>query len=78
MDKQTGAQVVHALAALRDCNGNVAEACAKLDISAEQLLRPLEEVGSNFYEMTGDGRIVPSIVGLRFASQIDIFPYANW
>jgi hypothetical protein len=78
LDRQTGGRVIHALAALRDCCGDVAGAAAKLDISQEQLIAAIEEVGPNFYEMPGDGRVLPSRIGLRFADQVDVFPYVSW
>jgi len=78
MNAQSAGRVIHALAALRDCDGNAANAASKLGISEETLIRALAEVGSNFYDQTGDGRIIPTHMGLRFAEAIDTFPYVNW
>jgi len=78
MDIHTTGRAIHALAALRDCNGNVAEAAVKLGISQEMLVSALTEVGPTFYEQPGDGKIIPSEVGLRFATRVDMFPYVNW
>ena len=29
-------------------------------------------------DQPGDGRIIPSEVGLQFATRVDMFPYVNW
>jgi len=78
MDIHTTGRAIHALAALRDCNGNVAEAAAKLDITPKQLVGALAEVGPAFYEQRADGKMVPTQIGLRFATRVETFPYVNW
>jgi hypothetical protein len=78
MDTHTTGRAIHALAALRDCNGDVAAAATKLGTSQERLISALRAVGPTFYEQSGDGKILPSEVGLRFASRADMFPYVNW
>jgi len=78
MDVHATGRVIHALAALRDCNGNVEEAAVKLGISEETLIRALAEVGSNFYDRLDDGRICPTPMGLRFAGRVGTFPRVNW
>lgn len=78
MDKQTCARVIHALAALRDCNGDVEKAAAKLGTSPEYMTGALAEAGPNFYVDPGDGRLIPSQMGLRFATQVHVFPHVSW
>ena len=78
MDVNATGRVIHALAALRDSDGNVQVAAVNLGISKETLLRALAEVGPKFYEELGDGRILPTPMGLRFADRVGTFPYVNW
>jgi DNA-binding transcriptional LysR family regulator len=78
MDTHIAGRAIHALAALRDCNGNIAEAAAKLGISQNRLVGALAEAGPAFYEQLNDRTIIPSELGLRFASRVDVFPYVNW
>ncbi len=78
MDINSTGRVIHALAALRDANGDIGAAASAKGISEEVLLRALSEGGSNFYEKTPDGRIVPTATGLGFADQIHAFPHVTW
>ena len=78
MDTHAAGRAIHALAALRDCNGNIAEAATKLDISQKRLVSALAEAGPAFYEQPNERTIIPSELGLRFASRVDMFPYVNW
>ena len=78
MDVNSTGRIIHALAALRDSNGDIERAAAAKGISPETLLRALSEAGSNFYAQAGDGRILPTEMGLRFAGQEGAFPYVNW
>jgi len=63
MDVNATARAIHLLAALRDCEGSVGAAAAKLGISEEKLLSALHEVGSNFSERSSDGRVYPTPMG---------------
>jgi hypothetical protein len=78
MDIQTTRRVIHALAALRDHNGDVAGAAGKLGISEKVLIQAVASGGPNLFEQSGDGKIQPTHMGLRFAARVDDFPYANW
>ncbi|MDQ3742091.1 MAG: hypothetical protein M3389_14215 [Actinomycetota bacterium] len=78
MDVNSTGRVIHALAALRDADGDVATAAASKGIPPEILIRALAEGGANFYEQTPDGRVRPTAMGLRFAEQEAAFPYVNW
>ena len=78
MDIQTTGQVIHALAALRDCNGNLAQAAARLGVSEDAIRRALAQAGPNFYTQSADGSIQPTEMGLRFADRVGTFPHVNW
>ena len=77
-DINSTGRVIHALAALRDADGDVAKAAAAKGISPDALLKALAEGGANFYATSDDGRIRPTETGLRFANQVAAFPHVNW
>lgn len=78
MDIHSTGRAIHALAALRDSNGDVAKAAGRLGIRPDQVVEAVETGGSALYERLGDGRIMPTQMGLGFAERISTFPYVNW
>lgn len=78
MDINSTGRIVHALAALRDAEGDVQQAASRLGISEETLRRAIAEGGATFFEEGAAGTVKPTAMGSRFADRADTFPYVNW
>ena len=78
MDVHETGRAIHALAALRDSNGEVDRAAQVLGISPAKLVQAVEGGGAALYERLGDGRIMPTQMGLGFAERSSTFPHVSW
>jgi hypothetical protein len=78
LDVNATGRAIHALAALRDANGDIVSAAAKLGIAEAVLLQAVSEAGPKLFQQAADGSINPTQMGLRFAEQVHAFPYVNW
>lgn len=78
VDVNSTGRTIHALAALRDSNGDVAKAARRLGVRADQVVGAVETGGGALYERLGDGRIMPTQMGRGFADRVSTFPHVSW